>query len=208
VITDEKEQDVTSVMSPGTALLVIDVQECGRQPYDEAGIAMMTGYDDRVARIAGLVDAFRAQRLPVIWSQEVHRPDLADIGRELDGSEGVHCVLGVPGTEIVAELQPRPDEHFIQKRRYSVFFGTDLEIVLRGMGITTIVLVGGLTDVCVHYTFVDGHQRDFFVRVVTDCVGGSSPSAHDAALTAMRYLQRDAWVTSSELVGRSLSTAS
>ena len=198
---------MTSLMSPGTALVVIDVQECGRQPYDEAGIAMMTGYDERVARIADLVDAFRTASLPVIWSQEVHRPDLADIGRELDGSEGVHCVLGAPGTEIVAELQPRPDEHFIQKRRYSVFFGTDLEIVLRGMNVTTLVLVGMLTDVCVHYTFVDGHQRDFFVRVVTDCVGGSSTAAHDSALKAMCYLQRDAWVTSSDLVGRPLSAA-
>lgn len=198
---------MTSVMGPGTALVVIDVQECGRQPYDEAGIAMMTGYDERVARISGLVDAFRARGLPVIWSQEVHRPDLADIGRELDGSEGVHCVQGVAGTEIVAELAPRPDEHFIQKRRYSVFFGTDLEIILRGMGVSTLVLVGGLTDVCVHYTFVDGHQRDFFVRVVTDCVGGSSTGAHDAALTAMRYLQRDAWATSADLVGRPLSAA-
>jgi nicotinamidase-related amidase len=75
------------------------------------------------------------------------------------------------------------------------------------MGITTLVLVGGLTDVCVHYTFVDAHQRDFFVRVVTDCVGGSSTDAHESALTAMRYLQRDAWVTSSDLVGRSLSAA-
>jgi biuret amidohydrolase len=193
------------VTSAGTALLVIDVQECGRQPYDQAGMSFMDGYDGRVARIAGLVDAFRAAGAPVIWTQEVHRPDLADIGRELDGSESVHCVLGAPGTEIVAELQPLPDEHFIQKRRYSCFFGTDLEIVLRGMGITTVVLVGGLTDVCVHYTFVDAHQRDFFVRVVTDCVGGSSSEAHDAALTAMRYLQRDAWVTSSDLVGHALT---
>jgi biuret amidohydrolase len=198
---------MTSLMSSGTALLVIDVQECGRQPYEEAGIAMMNGFDARVSRTVGLVEAFRAARLPVIWSQEVHRPDLADIGRELDGSEGVHCVAGVPGTELVAELQPRPDEHFIQKRRYSVFFGTDLEIILRGMGVTSLVLVGGLTDVCVHYTFVDAHQRDFFVRVVTDCVGGSSDSAHDAALNAMRYLQRGAWVTSSDLVGRSLSAS-
>ena len=191
-------------MSSGTALLVIDVQECGRQPYDVAGIAMMNGYDERVSRIAGLVEVFRAAGLPVIWSQEVHRPDLADIGRELDGSEGVHCVLGAPGTEIVAELQPRPDEHFIQKRRYSVFFGTDLEIILRGLGISTVVLVGGLTDVCVHYTFAEGHQRDYLMRVVTDCVGGSSPAAHDSALTAMRYLQRDAWVTSSDLTGQPL----
>ncbi|MDQ1710238.1 MAG: biuret amidohydrolase, partial [Frankiaceae bacterium] len=47
------------------------------------------------------------------------------------------------------------------------------------------------TDVCVHYTFVDAHQRDFRVRVLEDCVGGSSVEAHDAALRAMTYLQRD-----------------
>ena len=39
---------MTTLIGPGTALIVIDVQECGRQPYDEAGIAMMTGYDERV----------------------------------------------------------------------------------------------------------------------------------------------------------------
>jgi biuret amidohydrolase len=197
---------VASVMSPGTALLVIDVQECGRQPYDEAGIAQMSGYDERVARISHVVEAFRAVGLPVIWSQEVHRADLADIGRELDGSEGVHCVIGAPGTEIVAELVPRPDEHLIQKRRYSVFCGTDLDIILRGLGIRTLVLVGMLTNVCVHYTFVDAHQGDYVVRVVTDCVSGSSDQAHHAALAAMRYLQRDAWVSSNELVGPALVT--
>jgi nicotinamidase-related amidase len=109
-------------------------------------------------------------------------------------------VIGAPGTEIVAELVPRPDEHLIQKRRYSVFYGTDLDIVLRGMGIRTLVLVGMLTNVCVHYTFVDAHQGDYVVRVVTDCVSGSSDDAHHAALEAMRYLQRDAWVSSNELV--------
>ena len=194
------------VLSPSSALLVIDVQECGRQPYDQAGIAQMSGYDDRVARIADVVDAFRSAGRPVIWSQEVHRPDLADIGRELDGSEGIHCVLGAPGTEIVAELVPRPDEHLIQKRRYSVFYGTDLDIILRGMGIRTLVLVGMLTNVCVHYTFVDAHQGDYVVRVVTDCVSGSSDEAHHAALEAMRYLQRDAWVTSAELLAQTLVT--
>src|SRR3954447_16614906 len=198
---------MTAVMAPGTALIVIDVQECGRQSYDQAGIAMMTGYDERVRRISEVVEAFRAVNLPVIWSQEVHRPDLADIGRELDGDEGVHCVLGEPGTEIVVELTPLPDEHFIQKRRYSVFHGTDLEIILRGMRISTLVLVGGLTNVCVHYTFVDGHQRDYFVRVVSDCVGGSSTEAHNAALAAMAYLQRDALVTSADLIGEQLTAA-
>src|ERR671932_343642 len=73
-----------------------------------------------------------------------------------------------------------PDEFHIVKRRYSGFIGTDFEIVLRGLQASTLILIGGLTDVCVHYTFADAHQRDYYVRVVTDCVGGSSQYLHDA----------------------------
>ena len=185
----------------GTALLVIDVQECGRLAFDEAGIAMMPGFDDRVRRTAAAVDAYRRAGRHVLFSQEVHRPDLLDIGRELDGSEGVHCIEGAPGTELVGELTPLPGEHLIRKRRYSCFYGTDLELVLRGMGVHTLVLAGTLTDVCVHYTFVDAHQRDLRVQVLVDCVGGSGVEAHEAALRAMAYLQRDCLRSSETLVG-------
>ena len=62
----------------------------------------------------------------------------------------------------------------------------------RGLKVDTLILCGGLTDVCVHYTFVDGHQSDYFCRVIEDCVAGSSEQAHEAALTAMEYLQTGA----------------
>ena len=55
-------------------------------------------------------------------------------------------------------------DYFVRKRRYSAFFGTDLETLLKGLGVDTLVLIGGLTDVCVHYTFVDGHRHDYFVK--------------------------------------------
>ena len=48
------------------------------------------------------------------------------------------------------------------------------------------------TDVCVHYTFVDGHQSDYFCRVIEDCVAGSDLEAHEASLKAMEYLQTGA----------------
>ena len=129
----------------------------------------------------------------MIFVQEAHRPDLVDFGRELDGAEDIHCVEGQPGTPLaVEELGILPDDYTIKKRRYSVFFGTDLEILLKGLKADTLILCGGLTDVCVHYTFVDAHQHDYFVRVVEDCVAGSSQAAHEAALRAMEYLQTDA----------------
>ena len=102
-------------------------------------------------------------------------------------------------TELIAELRPQPDEYFVAKRRYSAFFGTDLEILLKGLGTQTLILVGGLTDVCVHYSFVDGHQHDYHVRVVEDAVSGSTLTAHKAALAAMAYLQSDALVSSTEV---------
>ena len=70
----------------------------------------------------------------------------------------------------------------------------------RGFQASTLILIGGLTDVCVHYTFADSHQRDYYVRVVTDCVGGSSQYLHDAALAAMEYLQTGAMRTTEEIL--------
>jgi len=185
-------------------LVVVDMQESGGMPAAEVGIEHMPGYDDRIERAGRMIDAARAARIPVVFFQEVHRPSGIDFGRELDGAEGEHCVDGRPGTALHPALLPDFDgpnhEFHIVKRRYSGFIGTEFEIVLSGLKASTLILVGGLTDVCVHYTFADAHQRDFYVRVVTDCVGGSSQYRHDAALDAMEYLQAGAMRTTDEIV--------
>ena len=180
-------------------LLVIDMQQDGFLPAIESGIPHMPGFAGRVARTVELVETCRAVRVPVVFFQEVHRRDRVDFGRELDGEEGVHCLEGEPGTDLVPELRPQRGDYFIAKRRYSCFFGTELDVLLRGLGAQTLLLTGGLTDVCVHYTFADAHQRDFFVRVVEDCVGGSTLARHDASLNAMAYLQRRARCASDDV---------
>ena len=184
--------------------VVVDMQESGDMPVEEVGIPHMAGYAERIGRTQALLAAARAAAIPVVFFQEVHRPSGIDFGRELDGTEGVHCVEGRPGTGLHPALLPElggshPEFHIV-KRRYSGFIGTDFEIVLSGLRASTLILVGGLTDVCVHYTFADAHQRDFYVRVVTDCVGGSSQYRHDAALDAMEYLQTGALRTSDEIL--------
>jgi nicotinamidase-related amidase len=135
-----------------------------------------------------------------VFFQEVHRRNGIDIGRETDGAEDMHCVEGDLATGLWPTLRPQGDEPHIVKRRYSCFVGTELDILLRGYRADTLVLMGGLTDVCVHYTFADAHQRDYYVRVVEDAVGGSSLPAHDAALAAMEYLQSGARRTTDEIV--------
>ena len=190
----QKPQPTTRRLIEGRpALVVVDIQAGSFIEMESRAIAHMPGYAGRMAKARVAIDKARMRGIPVIFIQEVHRPDLVDFGRELDGSEDVHCLENNPNTEIaVEEMGFRPTDYLVKKRRYSAFFGTDFEILLRGLKIDTLLLCGGLTDVCVHYTFVDGHQSDYFCRVIEDCVAGSSEEAHEAALRAMEYLQTGA----------------
>ncbi|WFE88799.1 cysteine hydrolase [Roseibium porphyridii] len=176
------------------ALIVIDIQKSTFIDASEVrSIDNMPGYKERMLAAREVIDAAHMANVPVIFVQEVHRPDLVDFGRELDGDEDIHCLEGDPRTDIAKEeLGFQKGDYIVPKRRYSAFFGTDFEILLRGLKVDTLLLCGGLTDVCVHYTFVDGHQSDYFCRVIEDCVAGSSLEAHEAALKAMEYLQSGA----------------
>ena len=177
------------------ALIVIDIQAStfAQISDDDRAIPHMEDYDLRMLKARGVIDKARECSIPVVFIQEIHRANMVDFGRELDGDEDVHCLDNNPLTELARkEMGIRPDDYQIQKRRYSAFYGTDLEILLKGLKAETLILVGGLTDVCVHYTFVDAHQGDYFCRIVEDCVAGSGLDAHSAALAACEYLQTGA----------------
>ena len=179
------------------AWLVIDIQQ-----EDFKGLREDNLNDPEWACIRNakrVLDIFRTKKLPVIQIKEVHRPDMVDFGRELDGSEGIHGRENVPDTDYAKLTYPIAGEYLISKRRYSAFFGTDLEILLKGLRVDTLFLIGGLTDVCIHYTAVDAHQHDYHIRVVTDAVVGSSDEAHHYALKAIQYMQRDALLTLEDL---------
>ncbi len=174
-------------------LMVIDIQKSAFQTMENRPIPHMPGWQENIARARSVVDAAHDNDIPVIFFQEIHRRDMVDFGRELDGDEDVHCMEDNPGTPVAAEeMDMRETDYFVHKRRYSCFFGTETEILLKGLRAQTLILVGCQTDVCVHYTFVDAHQHDYHCRVVQDCVGGSSPEAHQASLNAMEYLQTGA----------------
>lgn len=182
-------------------LIVVDIQKSAFLPGIDNGIPHMPSFKENIARARDMVDAAHDNDIPVIFFQEIHRKDLIDYGRELDGSEDIHCLEGNPGTPVAAEeMGMRDGDYFIHKRRYSCFFGTELEILLRGLKAETLILVGCLTDVCVHYTFADAHQSDYYCRVAKDCVSGSSQAAHDASLNAMEYLQAGAVLPSADLI--------
>lgn len=186
------------------ALIVVDISAAattGESTLEHVG------QEEAVPKAIAVLRAARAVGLPVIHFKEVHRKELVDFGRELDGAEPVHCLETWPGTDYHPDLYPVDGEYPMQKRRYSCFVATDLDLLLRGLRVDTLVLVGAMTNVCVHYTFVDAHQLDYHVHVVEDAVFGSDWDAHHAALRAMAYLQRDARVTAERFVAAAEAAA-
>lgn len=186
-----------------TALLIIDFQ----QAIFNGGPPQTIGSAEVLPKANKVLSLTRAARLPIIHTKEVHRKEMVDFGRELDGTEPIHCLETWSGTDFHPDLFPRDGEFAIAKRRYSAFFATDLDLLLRGLKVDTLVIMGTLTNVCVHYTAVDAHQHDYFFYVIEDCCMGSDWDAHWAALSAMKYLQDKSRITHAEFIQAISSSA-
>ena len=169
------------------ALLVIDMQHDFMAP---GASCYNVGAEDTVAPTARAIAAMREAGLPVIWTMEAHRPGGIDGGLENspDCSFAAHTVEGTRGIEIVDELAPGPEDLVVRKRRYNCFLGTELDLLLKALAIDTLLVAGVSSDVCVHWTAGEAFQRDFHVRVLEDCVAGTSVSDHEASLQIMRNL--------------------
>ncbi len=182
------------------AILVIDVQNDFIQ---EDGAVSCVGGLGIVPLINQLTDAGRKAGIPIIFTQEFHRKSKVDFGRELDGAEPYHCLEGTEGVELVKELVIDSDDYVIKKPRYNAFLKTDLEFLLNGLGILpgdTLIIVGDATNVCIHYTSAEAHQRDYRIRVVEEGCAGTSIEEHEASLTAIEYLQAGGRVKLEEML--------
>jgi nicotinamidase-related amidase len=180
-----------------TALICVDMQAGG---FTGEGTLPLVGTDEVLPKAKKVLAAARTAKMPIIHFKEVHRKEMVDFGRELDGAEPVHCLETWPSTDYYWELAPIEGEFAISKRRYSCFFATDLEILLRGLKVDTVILMGMMTNVCVHYTAADAHHRDYHFHVIEDCCAGSDWDAHWAALTAMEYLQTGARISHTDFM--------
>jgi biuret amidohydrolase len=114
----------------------------------------------------------RDQGVHVIYTTHAHRRDGCDMGRFADLWPQVRSrtglVDGEPGIEIYPELAPLANEIVVKKHRYSAFYGTDLEIILRGLGVDTVVITGVTTENCCHATARDALFRDYRVVFLSD----------------------------------------
>ncbi len=184
-------------------LVMIDPQV--EATAEDAGTLHAIGSTDALPNCVRILEAARKVRMPVIFTVEIHRKEMVDFGRLLDGREPVHCVEDTPGVRLRPETQPLPGEWLIEGRRYSKFFATDLDLLLRGLRADTLLCCGFLTDVCLHYTCVDAHQLDYRYVVARDATAGSTPEASEAALDRLEYFQTGSVITTDEMVNAILS---
>lgn len=160
---------VESVTPSQTALIVVDMQHDFLAPgaplESPAGRDMLPTLNDvlRFCRRAGIA---------VFFTAHVHRPDGSDMGLFHDLyppiAQRQALIDGAPGAELYAEVEREPDEPLVKKHRYSAFYGTDLEMTLRGRGVDTVVTTGVTTEDCVHATARDAMFRDFRTIVLSD----------------------------------------
>ena len=179
-----------------TGLLVIDMQ---RDFLEPGGFGEALGND--VGRLAAAVepcravlDAARRAGLLVIHTREGHRPDLSDappakIARGAPrmrigdpGPMGRILVRGEPGHDIVKELSPVADEPIVDKPGKGAFYATDLDAMLRGRGIESLLVCGVTTEVCVHTTVREANDRGYRCLVIADACASYFPEFHEMGL--------------------------
>jgi nicotinamidase-related amidase len=167
------------------ALLIVDMQN---DFLTSGGRLYNAGARDLIPPINALAATARAQGVPVVWVIQEHRRQLVDFGREADISP-FHCVEGTAGAALAAGLERQDTDFTVIKRRYSGFYATDLDLLLRCLDRNRVVVTGINSDGCVLATALDAHARDYRVTVVTDATGAGVAEAQAAALGMLGRMQ-------------------
>jgi isochorismate hydrolase len=190
VKTKEWKEEISSYnlhrMKPDfkrSCLLVVDMQNFfldSKSPtFTPGGLAIMSN-------VAKLIKTFRKRKLPVVYTAHVHK------SKEMDGGilgwwwEGM-ILENTKDAEIHPDLAPLPEEKIIHKHRYSAFYNTDLEIVLRCLNVTDLVITGVMTNLCCESTARDAYIRDHKVFFLLDATGTVNEELHLATLRNLAF---------------------
>ncbi|MBJ7483729.1 pyrimidine utilization protein B [Brevundimonas sp.] len=192
-ITLPARPDPLQIDPATTAVIVIDMQNAYASP---GGYLDLAGFDISgaarvIANTRGVLEVARAAGVQVIYFQNGWDPDYIEAGgpgspnwhksnalktmRARPELRGTLLARGTWDYELVDELQPQPGDICLHKSRYSAFFNSQLDSVLRSRGIRTLVFVGIATNVCVESTLRDGFFLEYFGVVLEDATHQAGP---------------------------------
>lgn len=179
-----------------TALIIVDMQNdfvhpdggfarCAREnPERGWDMAFLMGTIPHVRR---LLNAFRSAGRPVVYIITTHDPAYADAEwphwrSGLTGENRTFLIEGTWGAQVADELKPQDGEHIVVKKGYGGFSNTPLDTILRRLGITTCVMSGVTTTVCVSTTLRGGVGHNYDMVLVSDAVAETSRELHEAEI--------------------------
>jgi ureidoacrylate peracid hydrolase len=187
--------------------------------FDRAGIDISM-IQSAVGPTSKTLAAARHAGIKIIYLKMAFHPDLSDIGSAGAPNRMRHMLLGVGesvlapngtdsrvlirdtwNTDILPELAPEAGDSVIYKHRYSGFYQTDLDSILKELGIKYLIFTGCTTSICVDSTVRDAMFRDYLCVLLADCMGepigaSLSRSNHDATLLAIQILF--GWISDSD----------
>ncbi|HVH70740.1 MAG TPA: cysteine hydrolase [Candidatus Dormibacteraeota bacterium] len=220
--TIEANPEPITIRTSQTVVMVVDMQNdfCSKGGmFDHAGINISM-VQKAVGPTRKALLAAREAGIKIVYLKMGFLPDLSDLGdddspnrvRHLhfgvgqeslapDGRQGQFLIRDTWNTDVIEELRPQPKDVVLYKHRFSGFYQTELDDVLRGLRIKNLVFAGCTTSVCVDSTIRDAMFRDYRCVLLADCVGepiGSElpRSNHEASLLTIETLF--GWVSDSE----------
>jgi len=170
-----------------TSLLIIDMQNdfvLEGKPLKVAGARAV------IPKIQSVLAEFRKRSLPVFHVLRVHRADGSDveITRKELFARSPFAVEGTEGAAIIDELSPVKGEYALTKTRMSAFIGTELDLMLRTLGISKLFVCGIQTPNCIRTTVFDGIAYNYPVVLIDDATGASSDDVHRANVRDMENI--------------------
>jgi ureidoacrylate peracid hydrolase len=177
------------------ALVVIDMQNdfCASDGLVAKGGRDVSAAQEMAGRLPGLIAAARAAGVLVVFVRNVYSSDrnfyLSDVWLEQaarkqgGGYTSIPvCAAGSWEGDFYGAVRPEPGDPVVTKHRYSAFYNTDLDTILRSHGVRTIVATGVSTNVCIETTVREAFVRDYYVVLVADATAAYTQEEHDKSL--------------------------
>jgi ureidoacrylate peracid hydrolase len=177
VFSAKKLERPVRIEARSTAILVVDMLNEFCKP---GGAMVLPGYEALVPPQKQLIGAARTAGCPILWVVDTHRRNVREDREFLKRT--AHCLEGTWGAQVISDLDPRPEDITIVKRRYSAFFNTDLDLTLRDLQADTVVVCGVVTNICVRSTVHDAFFLGYQVVVPEDCVAATGPREQASSL--------------------------
>jgi len=147
-----------------------------------------------VPNIKKLLASARKKGIPVIYSNDAHLATDSELGKW-----GKHAMKGTKEAEVIPQLKPQEKDHVLEKRVYSGFFESGLDLLLRTLNVDTVILTGLHTNICVRHTAADAFFRGYKIKIPQDATDAFTEKAYTEGLQYLKEVY-DAEITETDKI--------